>query len=116
MKKWVNSLNKLPMEITLFENLPILFLNSKIVSKKEKHYLSLGQTEKNQTQKTRRLYPVIEFFHKKRLSMCFGNHRRPDRHPGSLPGGREMNVKLVFADRSGIILVSGFSFLSGVWS
>ena len=51
------------MEITLFENLPILFLNFKTVSKKkkEKHYLSPGQTEKNQTQKTRRLYPVIKF-------------------------------------------------------
>ncbi|MBT8368508.1 MAG: FAD-dependent oxidoreductase [Deltaproteobacteria bacterium] len=28
----------------------------------------------------------------------------PDRHPGMLPGARELKVKLVFADRSGIIL------------
>jgi NADPH-dependent 2,4-dienoyl-CoA reductase/sulfur reductase-like enzyme len=28
----------------------------------------------------------------------------PDRHPGVLPGAHEMKVKLVFADRSGIIL------------
>ncbi len=28
----------------------------------------------------------------------------PDRHPGVLPGAREMVVKLVFADRSGILL------------
>jgi NADPH-dependent 2,4-dienoyl-CoA reductase/sulfur reductase-like enzyme len=28
----------------------------------------------------------------------------PDRHPGSLPGANTMQVKLVFADRSGIIL------------
>ena len=28
----------------------------------------------------------------------------PDRHPGVLPGASEMKVKLVFADRSGIIL------------
>ncbi len=28
----------------------------------------------------------------------------PDRHPGSLPGVSEMRVKLIFADRSGIIL------------
>lgn len=28
----------------------------------------------------------------------------PDRHPGVLPGASEMRVKLVFADRSGIIL------------
>jgi len=28
----------------------------------------------------------------------------PDRHPGMLPGASEMRVKLVFADRSGIIL------------
>jgi NADH oxidase (H2O2-forming) len=28
----------------------------------------------------------------------------PDRHPGSLPGAQELKVKLVFADRSGIIL------------
>jgi len=28
----------------------------------------------------------------------------PDRHPGILPGARNMTVKLVFADRSGIIL------------
>jgi NADPH-dependent 2,4-dienoyl-CoA reductase/sulfur reductase-like enzyme len=28
----------------------------------------------------------------------------PDRHPGMLPGAHEMKVKLVFADRSGIIL------------
>ena len=37
----------------------------------------------------------------------------PDRHPGSLPGVSEMRVKLIFADRSGIILggqVSGGTF------
>ncbi|RLB97654.1 MAG: pyridine nucleotide-disulfide oxidoreductase [Deltaproteobacteria bacterium] len=28
----------------------------------------------------------------------------PDRHPGMLPGARELKVKLVFADRSGILL------------
>jgi NADPH-dependent 2,4-dienoyl-CoA reductase/sulfur reductase-like enzyme len=28
----------------------------------------------------------------------------PDRHPGTLPGASELKVKLVFADRSGIIL------------
>ena len=28
----------------------------------------------------------------------------PDRHPGMLPGASELKVKLVFADRSGIIL------------
>ncbi|MFC1839354.1 FAD-dependent oxidoreductase [Thermodesulfobacteriota bacterium] len=28
----------------------------------------------------------------------------PDRHPGTLPGAQELKVKLVFADRSGIIL------------
>jgi NADH oxidase (H2O2-forming) len=28
----------------------------------------------------------------------------PDRHPGTLPGGQELKAKLVFADRSGIIL------------
>jgi len=28
----------------------------------------------------------------------------PDRHPGTLPGAHELRVKLVFADRSGIIL------------
>jgi NADH oxidase (H2O2-forming) len=28
----------------------------------------------------------------------------PDRHPGMLPGASEMRVKLIFADRSGIIL------------
>jgi NADPH-dependent 2,4-dienoyl-CoA reductase/sulfur reductase-like enzyme len=28
----------------------------------------------------------------------------PDRHPGMLPGARELKVKLIFADRSGIIL------------
>ena len=28
----------------------------------------------------------------------------PDHHPGSLPGTRELKVKLIFADRSGIIL------------
>jgi len=28
----------------------------------------------------------------------------PDRHPGNLPGAHELKVKLVFADRSGIIL------------
>ena len=28
----------------------------------------------------------------------------PDRHPGALPGAGELKVKLVFADRSGIIL------------
>jgi len=28
----------------------------------------------------------------------------PDRHPGTLPGANELKVKLVFADRSGIIL------------
>jgi len=28
----------------------------------------------------------------------------PDRHPGALPGAREMKVKLVLADRSGIVL------------
>ena len=28
----------------------------------------------------------------------------PDRHPGTLPGSQELKVKLVFADRSGIIL------------
>ena len=28
----------------------------------------------------------------------------PDRHPGMLPEASELNVKLVFADRSGIIL------------
>jgi pyruvate/2-oxoglutarate dehydrogenase complex dihydrolipoamide dehydrogenase (E3) component len=28
----------------------------------------------------------------------------PDRHPGMLPGASELRVKLVFADRSGVIL------------
>ena len=28
----------------------------------------------------------------------------PDRHPGTLPGAQELKVKLIFADRSGIIL------------
>jgi NADPH-dependent 2,4-dienoyl-CoA reductase/sulfur reductase-like enzyme len=28
----------------------------------------------------------------------------PDRHPGTLPGAKELKVKLIFADRSGIIL------------
>lgn len=28
----------------------------------------------------------------------------PDRHPGMLPGASELRVKLIFADRSGIIL------------
>lgn len=28
----------------------------------------------------------------------------PDRHPGMIPGSRELKVKLVFADRSGILL------------
>ena len=28
----------------------------------------------------------------------------PDRHPGMLPGASELKVKLVFADRSGVIL------------
>jgi NADH oxidase (H2O2-forming) len=28
----------------------------------------------------------------------------PDRHPGSLPGARPLKVKLIFADRSGILL------------
>lgn len=28
----------------------------------------------------------------------------PDRHPGTLPGAKELKVKLVFSDRSGIIL------------
>jgi len=28
----------------------------------------------------------------------------PDRHPGTLPGSEELKVKLIFADRSGIIL------------
>lgn len=30
--------------------------------------------------------------------------KAPDRHPGMLPGARELKVKLVFADRSGILL------------
>jgi NADPH-dependent 2,4-dienoyl-CoA reductase/sulfur reductase-like enzyme len=33
----------------------------------------------------------------------------PDRHPGVLPGASELKVKLVFADRSGIILGSQIS-------
>jgi pyruvate/2-oxoglutarate dehydrogenase complex dihydrolipoamide dehydrogenase (E3) component len=28
----------------------------------------------------------------------------PDRHPGTLPGSQELEVKLIFADRSGAIL------------
>jgi NADH oxidase (H2O2-forming) len=28
----------------------------------------------------------------------------PDRHPGSLPGAQALKVKLLFADRSGLIL------------
>ena len=30
--------------------------------------------------------------------------KAPDRHPGSLPGTRQMTVKLIFADRSGVLL------------
>jgi NADPH-dependent 2,4-dienoyl-CoA reductase/sulfur reductase-like enzyme len=33
-----------------------------------------------------------------------GTATAPDRHPGMLPGSSELNVKLVFADRSGVIL------------
>ena len=28
----------------------------------------------------------------------------PDRHPGTLPGARQLKIKLCFADRSGILL------------
>ncbi len=33
-----------------------------------------------------------------------GNSVAPDRHPGSLPGAKAMQVKLVFADRAGTLL------------
>ena len=33
-----------------------------------------------------------------------GTATAPDRHPGMLPGSSDLNVKLVFADRSGVIL------------
>ncbi|MGB9499138.1 MAG: hypothetical protein ACKVE4_05180 [Dissulfuribacterales bacterium] len=55
-EKKVNT-NKLPMEITLFENLPVLFLNFKTVSKKT---LSIAwANRKKQTQKTRRLVSYL---------------------------------------------------------
>ena len=33
-----------------------------------------------------------------------GTAAAPDRHPGMLPGASELEVKLVFADRSGVLL------------
>ena len=41
---------------------------------------------------------------KRRISICAATAIAPDRHPGMLPGARELKVKLIFADRSGIIL------------